>query len=303
MDNSKAKISLFNIPQSLNDEYVGRIAMIIAMTISGTIGLFVVWSGHPAFNVIAFRCTIGLAVLCLYCYFFGILTFRGIPNREKFYVLAGAVTLVFNWYFLFSAYDKSHIGITTVVYNIQPFLLVLLGCIIFRDKLTKTALACLFISFAGLVVIVNPDTDFTSESLNFLTGVFFAFVAAALYAVSTIFTKLVKSLRPEMIAVYHMVIGSIIFVPLYNSAFENAANAAVIHLVILGLVHTGVMYVFLYTAFSKASTASISVLSFIYPLVALLADFTFFGTPITLMQLLGSVMIIGSSVVYNAQKT
>ncbi|SFU91969.1 Threonine/homoserine efflux transporter RhtA [Aliiroseovarius crassostreae] len=291
-----AKINAFD------DEYVGRIAMVIAMALSGTIGLFVVWSGHPAYNAIAYRCTIGLAVLFLYCRFFGILKFRNIPNKEKIYIIAGGVTLVLNWFFLFSAFNKSTIGITTVVYNIQPFLLVLLGFLIFREKLTSTAAICLGVSFAGLVVIVNPDLEFSGESISFLTGLFFAFVAAALYAVSTIFTKMVKSVRPEMVAVYHMIIGSALFLPFYTADFANAANAEAVYLVILGLLHTGVMYIFLYTAFSKATTASISVLSFIYPLVAVAADFIFFGTPLTLPQLVGSAMIIGSSYVYNTQK-
>ena len=62
----------------------------------------------------------------------------------------------------------------------------------------------------------------------------------------------------------------------------------------LGLVHTGLVYNLMYGAFQRLRADAIAALSFIYPLVAILADLVFFDTQLTPLQLLGMGAILVS---------
>ena len=60
----------------------------------------------------------------------------------------------------------------------------------------------------------------------------------------------------------------------------------------LGVIHTCILYILLYSSFQKVSTNSIAVLSYIYPGVAILADFLVYDQSLTWLQFIGIGMIL-----------
>ncbi|WP_409457394.1 EamA family transporter [Pseudomonas sp.] len=68
--------------------------------------------------------------------------------------------------------------------------------------------------------------------------------------------------------------------------------SALASLVTLGMVHTGLMYVLLYSAIQRLPTALTGALSFIYPIAAILVDWVAFGHRLAPLQWLGVVLIL-----------
>lgn len=103
--------------------------MSTAMIISGSIGAFVLLSGLPVTDVVFWRCLIGALTLLVF-----IVLSRQPFNRLTRFTLAlaviGGAALVVNWLLLFAAYSRISIGMATVVYNTQPFMLVLMGMVL-----------------------------------------------------------------------------------------------------------------------------------------------------------------------------
>ena len=56
-----------------NSERVGLAQMAAAMTLSGTLGVFVLESGQSAWSVVFFRCLFGALSLLAYCWARGLL--------------------------------------------------------------------------------------------------------------------------------------------------------------------------------------------------------------------------------------
>lgn len=281
----------------VNDERVGQLYMFCAMVIAGTIGYFVLLSEQSAFNVVFFRCAIGAVGLFLYCWYKGFLRSIKINAPQFANLLLGALTLIFNWYFLFTAYRLTSVGITTVVYNVQPFLLLLAGFIFRKEKPSKMASLWLTAAFVGLIVLAQPTSDQASSA--YLLGVGSALAAATLYAFTTLLTKkLSATMRPEVIAVCHMLIGTCAFIPLIDFHNLPKSDTQISAIVALGLFHTTFMYVLLYGAFKKAATGSIAVLGFVYPLVAVLVDFLAYEKMMSYSQLIGGGIILFSTVAY-----
>ncbi|MFX6803985.1 EamA/RhaT family transporter, partial [Acinetobacter baumannii] len=79
----------------MNDKTRGTVEMTTAMTISGTIGWFVVRSGQPVMDVVFWRCLFGAITLLAVCAALGLL--RGAITWKRTGIAAlGGVAIVIN---------------------------------------------------------------------------------------------------------------------------------------------------------------------------------------------------------------
>lgn len=283
-------------------ERTGQLCMLGAMIIAGTIGYFVMLSGQNPFNVVFFRCVIGGAALIIYCWIKGFFKNLHFSAWQSINLVIGGVILVFNWYFVFKSYRLTSIGITTVIYNFQPFLLLLAGFLFYRQRPTLQSILCLIVGFIGLVMVANPSAG--RPSTTYLEGVANALIAAALYALTTLMTmRSTTTHRPELVAAFHMVIGAAVFV--FLADFQNIPKLPheIFSITILGLFHTTFMFVLLYTAFKKAKTSSVAVLGFVFPLVAVIVDYIAYNKIMSFFQIIGSTLIMASALAHSSGST
>ncbi|MFE0421012.1 DMT family transporter [Streptomyces sp. NPDC058953] len=275
----------------MTSEQTGAVQLTAAMVISGTIGVFVVESTASPSTVVLFRCLFGALALGGYALVRGYFRDHGFTRRTLGLAALGGVLIVLNWVFLFSAYENSSISLATVVYHTQPFFLVLLGAVVLRERLTRGQLGWLGAAFAGLVLVSGVGPGDTAS----LAGIGFALLAALLYAASTLITKQVSGVRPHLVALVQVLVGLPLLLPIAELAEVNGLGAGWAWLVGLGLLHTGVMYVLMYAAYQRLSTAKIAVLAFVYPAVALVVDWAVYGHHIGLLQALGLPLIVAAS--------
>jgi drug/metabolite transporter (DMT)-like permease len=180
----------------------------------------------------------------------------------------------------------------TTVYNTQPFMLVALGVLVLRERVTRSTLAWLGVAFAGLVMVVRVEPAVLAVPGQYLEGIGYALGAAFLYAVSSIITKRLKGTPPHLIALLHVTLGIAMLTPFVRFDQLPVAASGWIDLVVLGVVNTGLMYVLLYGAIQKLPTAMTGALSFIYPVVAIAVDWLAFGQRLAWMQVAGAVLIL-----------
>ncbi|WP_447749267.1 DMT family transporter [Pseudomonas nicosulfuronedens] len=270
----------------------GTLEMVSAMLICGTIGWLVVVSGQPVLDVVFWRCVFGAATLLVICAAMGFLR-PGILTRATFgLALLSGAAIVGNWVLLFGSYSRASIAIGTAVYNVQPFLLVLLGALFLGEKVTAQKLAWLGVSFVGMLAIVSAHGEAGQVGSDYLGGIALALGAAALYAVAALIIKRLTGVPPHLIALVQAVTGVLLLAPWANLSPLPQATTAWASLATLGIVHTGFMYVLLYGAIQKLPTALTGALSFIYPIAAIFVDWFAFGHRLTLLQWLGVVAIL-----------
>lgn len=270
----------------------GTLEMISAMLICGTIGWLVVVSGQPVLDVVFWRCVFGAATLLVICAAMGFLR-PGILTRATFgLALLSGAAIVGNWVLLFGSYSRASIAIGTAVYNVQPFLLVLLGALLLGEKVTAQKLAWLGVSFVGMLAIVSAHGEAGQVGSDYLGGIALALGAAALYAVAALIIKRLTGVPPHLIALIQAVTGVLLLAPWATLSPLPQATTAWASLATLGIVHTGFMYVLLYGAIQKLPTALTGALSFIYPIAAIFVDWFAFGHRLTPLQWLGVVAIL-----------
>lgn len=262
--------------------------MSLAMIISGSIGAFVLLSGLPVIDVVFWRCLIGALTLLLF-----IVLSRQPFSRLTRFTLAlavlGGIALVINWLLLFAAYSRISIGMATVVYNTQPFMLVLMGMVL-GERVSAVKWGWLLLAFGGVVILLSSELAPThGESLT--AGVLLALGAAFFYALTAIIARKLHPLPAQHIAFIQVLVGVVMLLPLVQMP-DFSASFPWRYLLILGVVHTGIMYQLLYSAIQKLPTPITGSLSFIYPLVAMGVDYLVFHHALTPVQLLGGMLIL-----------
>ncbi|WLG41958.1 DMT family transporter [Pseudomonas rhodesiae] len=269
----------------------GSWEMIAAMLISGTIGWFVLVSGVSVIEVVFWRCLFGAFALLLVCALLGYLRSDLLNGAALGLAIISGVAIVGNWLLLFASYSRASIAISTAVYNVQPFLLVLLAAVFLRESITLQKLVWLSIAFAGMLAIVAAHGEQTDGG-DYLAGIALALGAAVLYALAALIIKHLKAVPPHLLALIQVTTGAVLLAPLVPWNSMPVTTTAWAALLALGVVHTGLMYVLLYGAIQKLPTALTGALSFIYPMAAIFVDWIAFGHRLGWLQWLGVAAIL-----------
>lgn len=265
------------------------------MVLSGTIGVFVVESGQSAINVVFFRCLFGAISLALYCWYRGMLKKSAFNGRTVLFALFGGICIVFNWVFLFKSYSLTSITVGTVVYHMQPFFVLLLSAVLFRTPIGIHKLGWVVVSFVGLTLITEVYSTSVAWEPSYWLGVGSALLAAFLYSIATIVAKQIKNFSPHLTALTQTSFGILLLLPFTDLQDVPLQGDHWYYLIALGVIHTCVLYIFLYAAFKKLSYSMIAVLVFVYPVVAIIADNVVYGRAIGIPQVLGIALIFASS--------
>ncbi|MCG2583084.1 DMT family transporter [Massilia sp. TS11] len=263
----------------------GSTRLSLAMAIAGTIGIFVLASGQPAPTVVFYRCLFGAAALWTWLLWDG--NWQPMKEGALLWLVLGALSLVGNWVCLFLAFKYSSISVATIVYHTQPFILLLLVAVQTRALPDKRKLAWLGLAFAGVVMVSLRDGEGASAQ-----GVLLALAAALLYALSTQATRKLSAYAPAQIAGMQMLIGALALSPFSHLVVVADPFTSWTSLMLLGLVHTGLMYHLMYSSYQSLRPEAIATLAFIYPAVAVLVDRLVLGTQLAGLQLAGLGLIV-----------
>lgn len=264
----------------------GILEMSAAMTLSGTIGWMVVASQRPVVEVVFWRCFLGALCLLPICWRMGCLHRAMMLPHQWLLAIGVGIAIVLNWLLLFAAYAHTSISVATLVYNTQPFMLLGLSAIFLQERIRTRHIGWLLLSFAGVLLIVQARPDGA-----YLYGILLALGAALCYAIAALLTKILNDVPPQLISLVQTLVGTVLLLPFAWRA-APMTNTAWPWLITLGVVHTGFMYILLYSAIQRLPTLLVATLSFLYPLVTLLIDFWVFAVHPGSLQIAGGIVIL-----------
>ena len=219
--------------------------------------------------------------------------------------LAGTGAMIgFNWMLLFEAYNHTTVAVATLCYYMQPTIVILLSPLVFRERLTGRKAACALISIAGMVLI-SGVTDGGGGSRD-MTGILLGLGAAALYAGVVIMNKKIKGADAYQRTTVQLLAAGSVMIPylLLTDGFSGVVftPATLLLLLAVGLIHTGAAYALYFGSMEGLAIQSIAVLSYIDPVSALLFSALLLREPLSLMNIIGAVLIIGSAMISETER-
>ncbi|MBO9663387.1 DMT family transporter [Dokdonella sp.] len=266
--------------------------LVVAELLIGSVGVFAHEGRQDPITTVFFRCAFGSVFLIAW----GVLRghFRGLAQQRELIgaaVLSG-VLLVLNWVALFAGMARSSIGVATMVYHFFPFAMLGLAALFLGERTHPADLAWTALAFVGVGLSADPFKLIGSADATYLVGIGLTFVAAVLCGASLLLSRRISRERPLAVVLIQCLTGVAMLAPFADYAAAAHLGPHWIWLAGLGLVHSGICYVLFYSAYPSLSVATIAVLAFIYPLVALLLDFVLYGHVLKPIQLVGIVLIV-----------
>lgn len=264
------------------------------MTAFGTISLFVKNIALASSEIAFWRGLIALAVLFIFMLATkGFSQWRTVKKQLPKLILSGAA-MGFNWILLFEAYHYTSVALSTLCYYFAPTVVIIMSAVIFREKLTPKQLICFTASTAGLVLIIGVSGG-NGGGRDFI-GVFYGLGAALLYATVVLLNKATGEIPGLTRTFFQFMAAVLVLLPYIavTNGFHIASldGKGIVNLLIIGVVHTGIMYFLYFSSLSELRGQQAAILSYIDPLVAIIVSVLLLGETITGMQLVGGTAIL-----------
>jgi RarD protein len=262
------------------------------MATFGTLGIFVKNIALSSAEIALWRAIVATLVLLTYMVVTKRLKMIRQSGRNLIKLTLSGAAMGFNWIFLFEAYRYTSVALSTLSYYFAPTLVIVASAVFLKEKLDTKQIICFIISTSGIVLIIGVSGGGSNDIL----GVLYGLAAAVLYATVVMFNKASAAVDGITRTYLQFVAAMIVLIP-YVKVTEDfhigtLETNGLLLLLIIGVVHTGIMYVLYFTSLSHVRGQQAAILSYIDPVVAVLLSVFALHEQTTLLQMLGGVLIL-----------
>ena len=214
-------------------------------------------------------------------------------------VVSGAMIGV-NWILLFEAFNYTSVATATLCYYMEPTILLLLSPLLFHERLTGKKLLCAAAALAGMVLVSGISGGETVQSGE-LRGIALGLGAACFYTLVVILNKKIPSADAYQKTIVQLLSAAVVLLPylFLNGSFRGLelTGHVLFLLLVAGVVYTGLVYALYFGSMDGLKAQTISALSYIDPVVAMISSALVFGERLPLTGIVGAVLILGAAVI------
>ena len=269
--------------------------MAAAMLVFGTIGLFVKNIGFPSSFISFARALTGSIFIALFMLVSGHgLDKKSVLKNLKLLIPSG-IAMAFNWICLFEAYRFTGVAVGTLCYYMAPVIVVVLSPVFLKEKLTAINVTSVLAAVVGAVLI----SGVVSGSAKSAKGILLGLAAAALYGTVVMINKFVKNFSPIETTFVQLSTAAVTMIP-YILLTEDVTTfvfdrRSVIFTLIVGVFHTGIVYMIYFSSVQKIPAQTTAVFSYIDPVTAIILSAVVLGERLDAVQLIGTFLILAAT--------
>ena len=276
------------------------VMLVSSMLIFGTIGVFRRFIPVPSAFLAFSRGLLGGLCILLFLRLKKRKAEGRLPRRTLLGLIVSGALIGINWILLFEAYNHTTVAVATLCYYMQPTIVMLLSPLVFREKLTAKKAACAAVAILGMVLVSGVVGGSGTQGSSF-RGVLLGLGAAVFYSAVVIMNNMIAGVDPWRKTYIQLLSAGLVMVPylLLTGGVDPGSFTplTVVLLLVVGIVHTGIAYVLYFGSMDGLRVQSVAILSYIDPVSALLFSAILLQEPLSLLNIVGAVMIIGSAVV------
>lgn len=268
------------------------------MLIFGSIGIFVRNIDLSSSQIALVRGFIGCIFLLAACLIMKQKLSLAAIRRNLILLILSGSGIGFNWILLFQAYKYTTIANATLSYYFAPVFIMFLSPLILKERLTAIKACCILAAAAGMFCIMGNSGGTGAGNI---IGIGYGLSAAALYAAVVITNKFLKGLSGLETTLIQLGSATLVLLP-YTLLTEKIrifsldAKSTVL-LIVVGIIHTGFAYLLYFTAMRHLDGQTIAVFSYIDPISAIILSSILFQEPMSLLQILGGILILGATLI------
>lgn len=281
-----------------NDIIFSKAKLAFAMTVFGTLGIFVRNIPFPSSFIAMVRGFSGVAFLLLLNLFRKKrIDFAAVKKNIPVLFASGAAIGV-NWILLFEAYNYTSVATATLCYYFAPIFVTLASPFVLKEKLTPKKLLCVLCALFGMVFVSGVFESGKIQKSGF-TGILLGIGAALFYSTVTLLNKKLKNITDTDKTIFQLLVASVVVTP-YVFLTENVATfdysvKAVLLLLTVGVFHTGFSYTLYFGSVGRLPAQTSALFSYIDPVVAIFLSAIVLKEGLSVFDILGAVLILGST--------
>lgn len=276
------------------------------MFMFGTIGIFAREISIPSSTLAFIRGFIGafflLMVLRLRHH---TLSVEAVKKNGLRLILSG-IFIGLNWIFLFEAYRYTTIAVATLCYYCAPILVMLLSPFVFKEKLNRTKILCIAMAFLGMAFVSGVLQE---ESLGVMQykGVAFGLAAATAYALIMLNGKKIHGISSYDMTIVQFMVAAVVIFPYVllttNVEEMTLTPQGIFCILVIGTIHTGLCYVWYFSALRQLKAQTVAMWSYIDPLVAVFLSAFLLREPMSILCWIGAALILGATFISELSKS
>lgn len=196
---------------------------------------------------------------------------------------------------LFSSYNYMATGIATVFHFVYPSLVVLIGIVFLKKKVPFSTTISVIMCFVGICLFYNPSAPFS------LQGCAYALSSAVTFAiyVTMLSSYKLNTAKGLLLSFYISLISSIITfllcIATNSLKLPSTLNGWVLCAIFAFMVTTLAVVFFQQGALIIGGEKT-SILSTLEPITGIIVGFVAFNEPVTISIAIGSLLVVGASI-------
>jgi drug/metabolite transporter (DMT)-like permease len=267
------------------------------MIIFGTMGLVVKYIDLSSSETALLSSSIG----CLFLVFVFFIMKKSIQwklvkvNASTLFL--SAVALGGNWVFLYQSYDHTTLANATLGYYFAPVFVMVLSPVVLKELLPIKKIVCIGVAILGMLLIIG--NGISASGKDDLLGILFGLVAAAFYAALMLLNKFIQNMGMLEITIIQLGTTALLLFPyvLFTEGFGilGVSRSSIPFIILLGVVNTGIGFWLFFSGMLKLKGQSIAMLSYVDPFVAILISAVILQEKMTIIQIIGGTLLLGST--------
>lgn len=222
---------------------------------------------------------------------------RILPTRQALIplIVMGVTGVALFNLFMFWALERTDATNVGLLSTLNPVSIAIFSFLLIGEKIRPLQIVAMLISFAGVLVVLCKG-DFTHlEQLHFNTGDLWMLAAVAMWGIYSVCGRwAMKTVSPMMSTLYSGLFGVALMLPFNLTTFtvENTTWSFWLSLFYVGVMATVVSMVLWNVGVQKVGATSAGMFLNFNPVFTAILAFLLLGETMSVLQLLGSVIVI-----------
>ncbi|MGF9818940.1 DMT family transporter [Brevibacillus agri] len=222
---------------------------------------------------------------------------RILPTRQALVplIVMGVTGVALFNLFMFWALERTDATNVGLLSTLNPVSIAIFSFLLIGEKIRPLQIVAMLISFAGVLVVLCKG-DFTHlEQLHFNTGDLWMLAAVAMWGIYSVCGRwAMKTVSPMMSTLYSGLFGVALMLPFNLTTFtvENTTWSFWLSLFYVGVMATVVSMVLWNVGVQKVGATSAGMFLNFNPVFTAILAFLLLGETMSVLQLLGSVIVI-----------
>lgn len=217
--------------------------------------------------------------------------------KQLLYVVLSGISMGLSWIFLYEAYQRIGVGLSSITYYCGPVIVMLLAPLTFHKKFTFRQILCFVVVFVGILLVSAPDL--IGSNTGDLFGLFCGFASAILHAMMVIFTMKapdITGLKNSMLQMVVSFLVATVFTITQVGLTLPTSPAQWGWILFLGIVNSGIGCYLYFSEIAKLPVITVSILGYLEPLSAVFFAVILLHESLSLPELIGAVLILGGAI-------